>query len=125
MSRRVLVADDSMMMRRMVSDTLINDGWEIAGEAANGQEAAELYDKVRPDVVTLDIVMPGVDGMEALRRILRSDPSAKVIVVSALSQTRLISEAIRLGAQDFVAKPFLPEQLHHTMRACLESAGRG
>jgi two-component system chemotaxis response regulator CheY len=124
MSRRVLVADDSLMMRRMVSDTLVSDGWEIAGEAANGQEAAELYDKVRPDVVTLDIVMPGVDGMEALRRILHSDPNAKVIVVSALSQTKLISEAIRLGAQDFVAKPFLPEQLHHTMRACLESSGR-
>jgi two-component system chemotaxis response regulator CheY len=111
------------MMRRMVRDTLISDGWEIAGEASNGQEAAELYEKVRPDVVTLDIVMPGVDGMEALRRILHSDPNAKVIVVSALSQTKLISEAIRLGAQDFVAKPFLPEQLHNTMRACLESSG--
>ncbi len=122
MSRRALVADDSMMMRRMVRDTLLSDGWEIVGEAANGHEAAEQYDKLRPDVVTLDIVMPGVDGMEALRRILRSDPNAKVVVVSAPSQTRLISEAIRLGAQDFVAKPFLPEQLHHTMRACLEAS---
>jgi two-component system chemotaxis response regulator CheY len=122
MSRRVLIVDDSALMRRMVKDTLLVDGWEIAGEACNGQDAAEQYEKLRPDVVTLDIIMPGTDGMSALQSILHGDPNAKIVVVSALSQTKLISEAIRLGAQDFVAKPFLPEQLHHTMRACLEAA---
>ena len=122
MSRRVLVVDDSPLMRRMVKDTLRSDGWDIVGEACNGQEAVEQYEKLRPDVVTLDIIMPGTDGMHALQHILHDDPDAKVIVVSASSQTRLISEAIRLGAQDFVAKPFLPEQLHHTLRACLEAS---
>ena len=122
MSRRVLVVDDSMLMRRMVKDTLRSDGWEIVGEASNGQEAVEQFEKLQPDIVTLDIIMPGTDGMGALEGILRSDPNAKVIVVSAVSQTRLISEAIRLGAQDFVAKPFLPEQLHQTLRACLEAS---
>ena len=121
MSRRVLVVDDSMLMRRMVKDTLLSDGWEVVGEACNGREAVEKYETLRPDSVTLDIIMPGTDGMSALQNILRIDPKAKVIVVSALSQTKLISEAIRLGAQDFVAKPFLPEQLHRTMRACLEA----
>ncbi len=121
MSRRVLVVDDSMLMRRMVKDTLLSDGWEVVGEACNGREAVEKYETLRPDAVTLDIIMPDTDGMAALQDILRIDPKAKVIVVSALSQTKLISEAIRLGAQDFVAKPFLPEQLHHTMRACLEA----
>jgi len=122
MSRRALVVDDSLLMRRMVKDTLLSDGWEVVGEACNGREAVEKYKTLRPDVVTLDIIMPGTDGMSALENILRIAPKAKVIVVSALSQTKLISEAIRLGAQDFVAKPFLPEQLHHTMRACLEAS---
>jgi two-component system chemotaxis response regulator CheY len=109
-------------MRRLVRDTLQTDGWEIVGEASSGREAIEQYEKLRPDVVTLDIIMPGMDGMDALTSIIRMDPNAKVIVVSALNQTRLISEAIRHGAQDFIAKPFLPEQLQHTLRACLEAS---
>ncbi|MBN2580742.1 MAG: response regulator [Pirellulales bacterium] len=121
MTRRVLIVDDSMLMRKMIADALSDDGWEIAGEAANGRQAVEHYGRLQPDAVTLDIVMPGTDGMYALEHIRQTDPQAKVVVVSALNQTKLISEAIRKGAQDFIAKPFLPEQLQATMRACLES----
>jgi len=120
MSKRVLVVDDSMLMRKMVGEILTDDGWEVVAEATDGQEAVEQYERFRPDVVTLDIVMPGTDGMYALQHILALDPEAKVVLVSALNQTKLISEAIRGGAQDFIAKPFLPEQLQQTLRICID-----
>ncbi len=121
MSKTVLVVDDSMLMRRMVRETLTFDGWVVVGEASNGEEAVEKYQQLRPDAVTLDIIMPGVTGIETLKTIRRMDPDARVVVVSALNQTKLISEAIRSGAQDFIAKPFLPEQLQETMRACVDN----
>lgn len=122
MSKNVLVVDDSMLMRKMVADTLSDAGWQVVGEATNGREAVEQYREKQPDAVTLDIVMPGSNGMYALEHILQFDPQAKVVVVSALNQTRLISEAIRKGAQDFIAKPFLPEQLQQTMGHCVADA---
>ena len=122
MSKRALVVDDSMLMRKMVGETLTDDGWEIVAEATNGQEAVDMYQQHRPDAVTLDIVMPGTDGIYALERILQFDPDAKVVVVSALNQTKMISEAIRKGAQDFIAKPFLPEQLQETVASCVPEA---
>jgi len=115
MQNRALVVDDSLLMRRMVGETLTDGGWEIVAEASTGEEAVELYKEHRPSVVTLDIVMPGTDGLYALERILQFDPGATIVVVSALNQTKLISEAIRMGAQDFIAKPFLPEQLQQTL----------
>ena len=120
MANRVLVVDDSLLMRKMIQDTLTDDGWEVAAEAGDGREAFEKYRECRPDAVTLDIVMPGTNGIQALEYIREYDPEAKVVVVSALNQTKLISEAIRKGAQDFIAKPFLPEQLQQTMRSCVE-----
>jgi len=121
MARRVMVVDDSMLMRQMIRDILKAAGWQVVGEASSGAEAVRLYDELRPDVVTLDIVMPGTDGLYALERIVRADPVAKVVVVSALNQTRLISDAIRKGAHDFLAKPFLPEQLQETLDSCLDA----
>jgi len=120
MLKRVLIVDDSILMRRMIGDTLSDAGWEIAGEACDGREALEKYEALRPDVVTMDIVMPGTDGLFALEGILRVDPKAQVVVVSALNQTKLISDAIRKGARDFIAKPFLPEQLQETVAACID-----
>jgi len=120
MSKRVLVVDDSMLMRKMISDCLIDGGWEVVAQAANAQEAVELYGHCNPNAVTLDIVMPGSDGMRALEQIRRIDSRAKVVVVSALNQTKLISEAIRKGATDFITKPFLPKQLQRTLDGCLE-----
>ena len=122
MTKRVIIADDSMLMRRMIRDSLEYCGWEVVGEAANGQEAIERYRQSRPDAVTMDIVMPGTDGLYALEQILKLDPAAKVVVVSALNQTKLISDAIRKGAQDFLVKPFLPEQIQETMNRCAEAA---
>jgi two-component system, chemotaxis family, chemotaxis protein CheY len=119
MPYRVLVVDDSMLMRKMVGDSLSDDGWEVVGEASNGRQAVDEYCHLKPDAVTLDIVMPGTDGLYALEHIMLCDPDAKIVVVSALNQTKLISEAIRKGAQDFIAKPFLPEQLQQTMLACV------
>jgi len=121
MSKTVLVVDDSMLMRRMIGESLAAVGWEIVAEAGDGREAVEKYKAFRPDAVTLDIVMPGADGIYALEHILPFDPDAKVVVVSALNQTKLISEAIRRGAQDFIAKPFRPEHLQETMAGCLEA----
>jgi two-component system, chemotaxis family, chemotaxis protein CheY len=122
MSRRVLIVDDSMLMRRLVKDTLVADGWEVVGEAANSDEAVEKYQRLQPDAVTLDIIMPGRNGVHALQAIRRISPTAKIVVVSALNQTKLISEAIRAGAEDFIAKPFLPEQLQDTLRMCVEKS---
>lgn len=119
MSKRVLVCDDSLLMRRMVAETLIEAGWELAGEAANGQQAIEQFRESRPDVVTMDVVMPEFDGIFGLTGIREIDPDAKVVIVSALNQTRLITDAIRKGAYDFIAKPFMPEQLQDTVESCL------
>ncbi len=121
MSKRVLVVDDSMLMRKMIEDVLIDDGWEVVGEAKNGQEGVDKYEQFRPDAVTLDIVMPDTDGLYALERILQFDPDAKLVVISALNQTKLISDAVRKGAHDFIVKPFMPEQLKETMASCLET----
>lgn len=121
MAGRVLIVDDSVLMRRMIAETLGAAGWEVVGEAADGREAVEKYRELRPDAVTMDIVMPETNGIQALEEILKMDPNARVVVVSALNQTRMISEAIRKGAHDFIAKPFLPEQLQNTMAHCLAS----
>ncbi len=117
MSRSVIVVDDSMLMRRMIIDILSDAGWNVVGEADDGAKALGLYKEKKPDLVTMDIVMPGTDGLQALEQIRDYDPSAQVIVVSALNQTRMISEAIRKGAADFITKPFLPEQLQETLNA--------
>ncbi|MHC2070391.1 response regulator [Bremerella sp. T1] len=118
---RALVCDDSMLMRKLVIDSLTEDGWTIVGEAQNGQEAVEKYQELKPDVVTLDIVMPEHDGIFGLEQIMNFDPDAKVVMVSALNQTSLVAESVRKGAQDFMVKPFLPEQLQETMRRLVDA----
>ncbi len=124
MQYRVLICDDEPPMRRMLADCLTADDWEVVGQARDGQEAIELYLALRPDVVTMDIVMPGADGIYALERILEIDPQARVVMLSALSQSRLVMEATRKGACDFIAKPFLVEHLEETLRMALaEPAG--
>ena len=120
MSKRVLVTDDSLLMRKMVADCLVEDDWEVVAEAGNGAEAVEMYKEFRPDAVTLDIVMPDTDGLYALQRIRELDPEAKVVMVSAVDQTKSIADAIRRGAQDFIPKPFLPDQVQATLNDCLD-----
>ncbi|MFM8536718.1 MAG: response regulator [Planctomycetaceae bacterium] len=103
---RLLVVDDALIMRALIKDVARDAGWEIAGEAATGAEAVARYRELKPDLVTLDIVMPEMDGVEALRTIRAEDPAARVVMVSAIDQRAKLTECIRLGARDFVVKPF-------------------
>jgi two-component system chemotaxis response regulator CheY len=108
---RVLVVDDAAFMRKMVTDALSGGGHEIVGEAGNGAEAITRYQELRPDVTTLDITMPEKDGLAALREIIAVDPAAKVIMCSALGQESKVLESIKLGAKDFVVKPFQADRV--------------
>ncbi len=111
---RVLIVDDAIFMRRMLSDIVKGAGHEVAGEAGDALEAIRKYEELRPDVVTMDIVMPrqgDMDGMGALKRILEIDPAARIVMVSALGQQETVLEAIRIGARDFIVKPFLEENV--------------
>jgi two-component system, chemotaxis family, chemotaxis protein CheY len=107
----VLVVDDAAFMRKMVSDALSGGGHEIVGEAANGSEAVQRFQELRPDVMTLDITMPEKDGLTALREIIAVDPGAKVVMCSALGQESKVLESIKLGAKDFVVKPFQADRV--------------
>ena len=108
---RVLVVDDAAFMRKMVSDALAKGGHEVVGEAGNGVEAIAQYQALKPDLVTLDITMPEKDGLTALAEIVAADPSARVVMCSALGQEAKVLEAIKLGAKDFVVKPFQPDRV--------------
>jgi two-component system chemotaxis response regulator CheY len=103
---RLLVVDDAMLMRRMIRDVALEAGWEVVGEAKDGREGVTLFDRLRPDLVTMDVVMPEMGGLEALRMIRGLDPGARVVMVTALDQKQTIEEAIRDGALDFIVKPF-------------------
>ena len=108
---RVLVVDDAAFMRKMVSDALAKGGHEVVGEAGNGVEAVARFQELKPDLMTLDITMPEKDGLTALAEIVAADPSARVVMCSALGQEAKVLEAIRLGAKDFVVKPFQPDRV--------------
>ncbi len=115
MPRRLLVADDALIIRQIIKDMATAAGWEVVGEAANGKEAIERYRELHPDAVTLDLVMPGHDGLYALQGIMEFDPQAKVLIVSALEQRGVLRDAIKAGAADFVAKPFDKRNLQTTL----------
>jgi two-component system, chemotaxis family, chemotaxis protein CheY len=108
---RVLVVDDAAFMRKMVSDALAKGGHEVVGQAGNGVEAIAQFQEIKPDLVTLDITMPEKDGLAALAEIVAADPSARVVMCSALGQESKVLEAIKLGAKDFVVKPFQPARV--------------
>ncbi len=112
---KALVVDDSKFMRNALKRILEEEGWEVI-EAENGEEALSLYEVERPDIVTLDIVMPGMNGIDMLKKLMKSYPFAKVLVVSALSHPKMIQEAIDNGALDFIAKPFKKEDVLESLR---------
>ena len=106
MAVRVLVVDDAAFMRMMIKDILTKNGYEIAGEAENGMKAIEKYNETSPDLVMMDITMPEMDGIQALKKIKEGDPSANVIMCSAMGQQAMVIESIQSGAKDFIVKPF-------------------
>jgi two-component system chemotaxis response regulator CheY len=108
---RVLVVDDAAFMRRVVSDALASGGHDVIGEAENGSEAIRRFAELRPELTMLDITMPEKDGLQALAEIMTLDPGARVLMCSALGQESKVIESIKLGARDFVVKPFAPERL--------------
>jgi two-component system, chemotaxis family, chemotaxis protein CheY len=108
---RVLVVDDAAFMRKVVSDALSKGGHEVIGEASNGAEAIARYQELRPELTTLDITMPEMDGITALKEIMAMDPRARIIMCSALGQESKVLEAIKAGAKDFVVKPFKAERV--------------
>jgi two-component system chemotaxis response regulator CheY len=108
---RILVVDDAAFMRKMVSDVLTEGGHEVVGEAGNGQEAIARFHELKPELTTLDITMPEKDGLSALKEIVQLDPGARVIMCSALGQESKVLESIKLGAKDFVVKPFQPDRV--------------
>ena len=108
---RVLVVDDAAFMRKVVSDALASGGHEVVGEAGNGNEAVQRYQELQPELTTLDITMPEKDGLVALAEIISINPSARVLMCSALGQESKVIESIKLGAKDFVVKPFQPARL--------------
>ncbi|MDD5730573.1 MAG: response regulator [Candidatus Omnitrophica bacterium] len=119
---RVLVVDDALFMRRMLSDILKKEGIEVCGEAENGKDAIDKYQQLKPDLVTMDIVMPKVeeiDGIAAVKEIMKVDPQAKIIMVSAMGQHSLVVEAIQAGAKDFVTKPFQPSRVIEALKRVL------
>jgi two-component system chemotaxis response regulator CheY len=108
---RILITDDAAFMRMMLKDILTKGGYEVVGEAANGNEAIEKYQQLKPDLVTMDITMPQCDGITALKAIMGSDPTAKIIMCSAMGQQAMVIESIQAGAKDFIVKPFQPQRV--------------
>jgi two-component system, chemotaxis family, chemotaxis protein CheY len=116
---RVLIVDDAIFMRNMIKDIFAEDQFEIVGEAANGVEAVEKFKELKPDLVTMDIVMPFKSGIEATREILAQNKDALIVMCSALGQESLVMEAIEAGAADFVVKPFKPDDVQRVVQKVL------
>ncbi|MCH4192825.1 MAG: response regulator [Butyrivibrio sp.] len=111
MARNVLVCDDAAFMRMMIKDILTKNGYNIAGEAENGMKAVEKYNELKPDLVLMDITMPEMDGIQALKKIKEGDPKATVIMCSAMGQQAMVIESIQAGARDFIVKPFQADRV--------------
>jgi two-component system chemotaxis response regulator CheY len=127
MAITVLIVDDAMFMRSMIKDILNNaqGRYEIVGEASNGREAIARYRELRPQLVTMDIVMPQLDGIEATREILRLDPAANIVICSAMGQEALVVESISAGAKDFIVKPFTAERVLQVLAKILPGNAAG
>ena len=111
MGKTVLICDDAAFMRMMLKDILVKEGYEVIGEAVNGADGVEKYNSLKPDLVTMDITMPEMDGIAALKAIRANDASAKVIMCSAMGQQAMVVESIQAGARDFIVKPFQKDRV--------------
>ncbi len=111
MAKNILIVDDAAFMRMMIKDILTKNGYNVAGEAENGAKAFEKYNEIKPDLVLMDITMPEVDGIQALKNIKAADPGAKIIMCSAMGQQAMVIESIQAGAKDFIVKPFQADRV--------------
>lgn len=111
MSKRILIVDDAAFMRMMIKDILSKNGFEVVGEAADGVQAIEKYNELKPDLVTMDITMPEMDGIAALKEIKSKNPNAIIIMCSAMGQQAMVIDAIQAGAKDFIVKPFQADRV--------------
>lgn len=111
MGKNVLICDDAAFMRMMLKDILVKNGYDISGEAENGVKAIEKYSELHPDLVLMDITMPEMDGIQALKKIKEKDQNANIVMCSAMGQQAMVIESIQFGARDFIVKPFQPERV--------------
>ena len=120
MGKNILIVDDAAFMRMMVKDILVKNGFIVVGEAQDGMEAVEKYKELSPDLVTMDITMPEMDGITALKQIKEINPGAKVIMCSAMGQQAMVIDAIQAGAKDFIVKPFQAERVIEAIQKALD-----
>lgn len=116
---KILIVDDAAFMRMMIKDVISKNGYEVAGEAVNGMDAVDKYKELKPDLVLMDITMPEMDGLQALKKIREGDPEAKIIMCSAMGQQAMVIEAIQSGAIDFIVKPFQPERILEAVKKAI------
>lgn len=116
MGRQVLITDDTAFMRMTLRNILEKNGYQVAGEAEDGMVAVEKYRELRPDLVTMDITMPRMDGISAIKKIMEIDPQAKIVVCSAMGQKALVIEALNAGARDFIVKPFQADRIINALQ---------
>ncbi|SRR5690606_28475360 len=119
MSKNILIVDDAAFMRMMIKDILTKNGYNVVGEAENGAKAVEKYTELKPDLVIMDITMPEVDGIQAVKEIKKIDPNANIIMCSAMGQQAMVIEAIQAGAKDFIVKPFQSDRVIEAVKKVL------
>jgi len=119
MANRILIVDDAALMRMMIRDILTKNGYEVVGEAQDGAQAVEKYKELHPDLVTMDITMPEMDGIAALKEIRKMDSNAKIIMCSAMGQQAMVIDAIQAGAKDFIVKPFQADRVIEAIKKTL------
>jgi two-component system chemotaxis response regulator CheY len=119
MANRILIVDDAAFMRMMIRDILTKNGYEVCGEANDGAQAIERFKELRPDLITMDITMPEMDGINSLKEIKKIDPNAKVIMCSAMGQQAMVIDAIQAGAKDFIVKPFQADRVIEAIKKTL------
>ncbi len=119
MAQRILLVDDASFMRMMLKNILVGAGYEVAGEAENGSKAVEQFKTLKPDLVIMDIIMPEMGGIDAVREIVKAHPTAKILMCSSMGQQSLVVEAIQAGAKDFIVKPFQPSNVLEAVKKVL------
>jgi two-component system chemotaxis response regulator CheY len=119
MKKRILVVDDAAIIRLMLTKIIVSDEYEVVGEAGNGAEAVEKYGELKPDLVTMDITMPDMDGIQAVKEIKKLDPNAKIVMCSAMGQKMMVLEAIEAGAASFIVKPFDEQKVKEVLKRTL------